>query len=235
MAKPYILNYQNYTHFDQQSGSIFLLNREVGKRFSSYRAVSKLSDLWTASRAVLWVNALTLYRIVAFPVLLGLIFVGRFDIFKWVLIVNFLTDALDGYLARKLKATSVLGARLDSIGDDLTVLAAMIGLWVARSEFIKAEMITFLFPLALFFVQAGCAYFRYGKMTSFHTYGAKAAAILQGFFLCSMFLFEQPLYWLFYTTAVVTSIELLEEIAIVYFLREWKTNVKGIYWVVGNR
>lgn len=203
----------------------------MGKRFSSYRAVSHLADLWTAKRSVLWVNALTLYRIVAFPVLLGLIFLGRFDIFKWLLIVNFLTDALDGYLARKLKATSVLGSKLDSIGDDLTILAAIIGLWVAKSEFIKSEMITFLIPLALFFLQMAGAFWRYGKMTSFHTYGAKAAAILQGLFLCSMFLFEKPPYGLFYTAAVVTTLELVEEFIIVLMVREWRTNIKGLYWL----
>ena len=31
-------------------------------------------------------------------------------------------------------------------------------------------------------------------------YLGKIAAILQGFFMCPMFLFEQPVYWLFYTT-----------------------------------
>jgi hypothetical protein len=50
-----------------------------------------------------------------------------------------------------------------------------------------------------------------------------------------MFLFEKPLYWLFYATAAVTTIELLEEIAIVYSLREWKTNVHGLYWVIGRK
>lgn len=206
----------------------------MGKRVSAYRAVSHLSDLWKARRPVLWVNALTLYRIITFPALLVLIFMGRFDIFRWLLIANFLTDALDGYLARKLKATSVLGSKLDSIGDDLTILAAVIGLWVARSEFIKAEMITFLIPLAIFFLQMGSAYFRYGRMTSFHTYGAKAAAILQGFFLCAMFLFDQPVYWLFYVTAFVTTVELIEEIVIVFLLKEWKTNVKGVYWALSE-
>lgn len=206
----------------------------MGKRVSAYQAVSQLSDLWKARGPVLWVNALTLYRIITFPALLVLIFMGRFDIFRWLLIANFLTDALDGYLARKLKATSVLGSKLDSIGDDLTILAAVIGLWVARSEFIKAEIITFLIPLIIFFLQMGSSYSRYGRMTSFHTYGAKAAAVLQGFFLCSMFLFEQPVYWLFYLTALVTTIELIEEIAIVFLMKEWKTNVKGVYWVLRN-
>jgi CDP-diacylglycerol--glycerol-3-phosphate 3-phosphatidyltransferase len=47
-----------------------------------------------------------------------------------------------------------------------------------------------------------------------------------------MFLFDRPAYWLFYTTALITALELIEEIIIVFFLREWKTNVRGLYWVL---
>ena len=194
--------------------------------------IKTLSDLMTASRPVQLVNLVTLYRIIAVPVLLLLVWMDRYDIFKWLLIASFLTDAIDGYLARKFKATSVLGAKLDSIGDDLTILAAMVGLWVARSAFIIREIIVFAIPLVLFFLQMLMAFVRYGKMTSFHTYLAKAAAILQGFFLCSMFLFDRPVYALFYATAVVTTIELIEEIIMVFLLPLWKADVHGLYWAL---
>lgn len=174
----------------------------------------------------------TLYRTIAFPILLFLIFTNRFDIFKWLLIISFLTDAVDGFLARTFRANSVLGAKLDSIGDDLTILASVIGLAVAKTEFLKREWLIFAIPLGLFFIQLAAAIIRYRKISSFHTYLAKTAAVLQGFFLCSMFLFDRPAYWLFYTTALITALELIEEIIIVFFLREWKTNVRGLYWVL---
>ena len=194
--------------------------------------ISRLSDLRHASRPVLWVNMITLYRTIAFPVLLMLLFMHRFDIFKWMLIVSFLTDAVDGFLARKFKANSVLGAKLDSIGDDLTILAAVIGLFLARFEFLKSEWIFFAIPFGLFFIQITLALLRYGKISSFHTYLAKVAAILQGFFMCSMFLFDEPVYWLFYTTALITTLELIEESLIVLVLPDWKTNVRGLFWVL---
>src|SRR5882672_9775667 len=95
--------------------------------------VSSFSDLLTANWRVKWINVVTLYRIAAFPVLLVLIFTHQFGIFKWLFVISFLTDIIDGYLARKFKANSVLGSRLDSIGDDLTILAGVVGLWVSRS------------------------------------------------------------------------------------------------------
>jgi phosphatidylglycerophosphate synthase len=199
------------------------------------KKISRLSDLRYASRAVQGITMITLYRTVAFPILVILIFTGHLDVFKWLIIVSFFTDAIDGFLARKFNANSVLGAKLDSIGDDLTILAAVIGLAVAKTEFLKENWIIFAIPLCLFFIQMIAAFIRYRKMSSFHTYLAKTAAVLQGFFMCAMFLFEQPVYWLFYTTAIVTTLELIEEIIIVIVLSEWKTNIHGLYWVMKNK
>ena len=196
--------------------------------------ITAFSDLLRANWRVKWVNIITLYRIAAFPVLVILIFTDHLAIFKWLFAVSFLTDVVDGYLARKYKANSVLGSRLDSIGDDLTILAGVIGLWVTRSDFLKTEFIIFAVPLGLFLLQMILALVRYSKRSSFHTYGAKGSAILQGFFLCSMFFVEKPVYWLFYATALATTLELIEEILIVVVMREWKTNVKGLYWVLGR-
>jgi len=44
------------------------------------------------------VNAITLYRLLAAPVLLLLLLNGQLILFKWLLAVSFLTDAIDGYL-----------------------------------------------------------------------------------------------------------------------------------------
>ena len=197
--------------------------------------IERLSDLRNATGPIKWINVITLYRIMAFPVFIFLIFTNRFDVFKWILIISFLTDAVDGFLARKFKASSVLGSKLDSIGDDLTILAGVIGLAVAKSEFLKEYWLIFAIPLLLFFVQVAGAFIRYKKMSSYHTYLAKAAAVFQGLFMCSMFLFAKPVYWLFYTTAIVTTLELIEEILMVIWLPEWKTNVHGLYWVMKEK
>jgi len=199
------------------------------------KKIEKLSDLLNASGPVKWINAITLYRSVVFPVLIFLIFTNRFDVFKWMLIISFLTDAVDGFLARKYKANSILGAKLDSVGDDLTILAAVVGLAVAKMEFLKTHWVIFAIPLSLFFIQVIGAFLRYGKLSSYHTYLAKTAAVFQGFFMCSMFLFVEPPYWLFYATGVITTLELIEEIIIVAVLPEWKTNVRGLYWVIKGK
>src|SRR5215203_1647389 len=181
------------------------------------------------------INGITVYRIVAAPILLILIFTGQYDIFKWLLGISFFTDLIDGYLARKYKVTSVIGTRLDSIGDDLTILVGMIGLFVMKTAFIKQEIVIFIILFSLFLVQTIYAFIHYRKMTSFHTYLAKTAALLQGAFLLFTFFTTEPNLILFYVAAIITMLELIEEIILVSLLKHWKANVKGIYWVLKEK
>lgn len=189
----------------------------------------------TRKQAWYVINGITLYRIVAAPILLILIFTGQFDIFKWLLGISFFTDLIDGFLARRYKVASVLGTRLDSIGDDLTVLAGVIALFVAKMEFIKEQKFIFIFLLLLFLVQTTYAFIRYGKMTNFHTWLAKTAALFQGVFLLLAFFTDEPNLILFYAAAIITILELIEEIILVKLLPDWETNVKGIYWVLKKK
>lgn len=189
----------------------------------------------THKKAWYVINGITLYRVIAAPFLLVLLFTGRYELFKWLLGLSFFTDLIDGFLARKFKVTSVAGTRLDSIGDDLTILVAMTGLFVMKPEFIKQEKIAFIILLALFLVQTIYAFIRYGKMTSFHTWLAKAAAIFQGVFLLLVFFTGEPNMILFYTAVLVTMLELIEEIILVYLLPVWETDVKGIFQVFNKK
>ena len=186
----------------------------------------------THKQAWFVINGITLYRIIAAPFLLVLLFTAQYDIFKWLLGVSFFTDLIDGYLARKCKVTSILGTKLDSIGDDLTVLVGITALFVIKLEFIKEQKITFIILLSLFVIQTSYAFIRYGKITNFHTYLAKTAALLQGVFLLFTFFTPEPNVVLFYAAATITILELTEEIILVNLLQRWETNVKGLYWVL---
>jgi phosphatidylglycerophosphate synthase len=191
--------------------------------------------LFESGKAVRIVNLITLYRIVTFPLLIFLALAAQFVIFKWLLLASFFTDAIDGYLARKFKATSILGARLDSIGDDLTILAAVVGLFATQFDFIQEELTLLLILFGLFFIQLTFSLMRYNKISSFHTYFAKTAAVVTGLFLLSVFFLEEIFYPLFYASYIITLIELIEEIVIVFLLPKWKANVKGLYWVLKEK
>jgi len=181
------------------------------------------------------VNAITLYRLIAAPILLTLLFANELLIFKWFLAINFLTDAADGYLARKYKVTSIFGSILDSVSDDLTIAVAIVGITLVHPGFLKKEIVLVLIQVALFLIQIGFALFRYRKISSFHTYLAKFVTVFQGVFLVLFYWLPQPVYPLFYFVSALTILDLLEEITLVLIMRQWETDVKGIYWVIRSR
>lgn len=178
------------------------------------------------------VNGITAYRTIASPLLVFLAFNKQMDWFKWLLALSFFTDAIDGYLARRFKVTSIAGARLDSIGDDLTVITGIIGMIVFKAAFFNQQRFLLILLLALFGLQTVFAFIKFRKMTSFHTYAAKAAAVLQGVFLILLFFLPNPLYSLFYVAVVVTAVELIEEIIMILLLPRWKSDVRGLYWIM---
>lgn len=178
------------------------------------------------------INGITLYRLATAPLLLYLIITVQPDLFKWLLAFSFFTDAIDGFLARRYKVVSKMGAKLDSLGDDFTVAAGIIGLFAFKFDFIYAELGWLIFLFILFLAETISAFNRYGKTTSFHTILAKIAAVLQGSFLILAFFLPEPIRLLFYLAVVFTALDLLEEIILICLLPKWKADVKGIYWLL---
>ena len=177
------------------------------------------------------INGITWYRIAAAPLLLALLLSGPPVWFKWLVGLSFFTDLIDGVLARWFRVNSSWGARLDSIGDDLTVLITTGGLLMQRPELMTEQWEWLLPLLLLFLVQTGFALYRYRRISSFHTRMAKLAAFTQGLFLLTFYFFDTLYYPLFYIAVIITMLELVEEIILVGWFKKWTTDVKGLYWV----
>lgn len=171
------------------------------------------------------------YRIAAVPVLLALILLEYRQVFSWFLLISYSTDAIDGFLARKLKIASERGSQLDSIGDQLTFIMGLIGLWIFENTFIRENLLFIAIALSLYMLQMLIAFKKYGKATAFHTYLAKASAVVQGIFILWT-LFFSPVYWLFYAMIGLGVLETIEEIALILRYPVWVKDVKGIYWAM---
>jgi cardiolipin synthase (CMP-forming) len=74
-------------------------------------------------------NALSVLRLLLIPVFLWLVLGPEADgVAVAVLMFLGVSDYLDGYLARRLRQTSTLGALLDPVADRLYILAVVVGL-----------------------------------------------------------------------------------------------------------
>ncbi len=174
------------------------------------------------------------YRILAAPFLVVLICFDQRLIFTWFLLISYLTDAIDGYLARKLEITSPRGSQLDSFGDQITLIIGLIGLFVFEKEFIKMNLTIILIAFIPYVVQMIIAYWKYGKATAFHTYFAKFSAIMQSTFILHA-LFFSPDCTLFYVMIAVGLLETLEEVALIFMYDVWASDVKGVYWALRDK
>ncbi len=179
-------------------------------------------------------NILSIYRIVASPVLVSLIFLNQRGLFFFIFVISLFTDILDGFFARKFNLESKTGALLDSIGDIATLITGIIGIAIFEQHFVFQHHIPIISIFGFYFFQKCLSIWRYGKISSFHTYTAKMTAHVQGIFFISLFCFGTNL-WLFYTVVVMSTLTFIEDSILVCLLPKWQTNVKGLLWVLKEK
>ena len=171
-------------------------------------------------------NLLSGLRLVLAPVLLLLAWTGRPTPFLVALTISLLSDLCDGWLARRLGQSSRLGTLLDSYGDLATYLTVPLCAWWLWPDLIRREawyaaavVSAYTFPIALGFL-------KYGRLTAYHTYGAKLSAVVVGASALVLFAGGPPLPFRIATWVLVLAE--LEEIAITTILPQWRPNVPSI-------
>jgi CDP-diacylglycerol---glycerol-3-phosphate 3-phosphatidyltransferase len=110
-------------------------------------------------------NQITMFRIILIPVFLVVFYLpvswnhfGAFAVF-WLASIS---DALDGYLARKLNQSSAFGAFIDPVADKLMVVAALVLLiqdyqlwWISISAILMIAREIFISALREFMSSRG--------------------------------------------------------------------------------
>ena len=178
-------------------------------------------------------NLLSLLRLMLVPVLAITASLGMAELFLALLAISLLSDMLDGYFARKLDQTSELGARLDSWADMLTYAAMILGLYliwpivfVEQKIYIIVATLSYVLPVLL-------ALSRFGSFPSYHTWGAKLAAVLIAPAFYLLVLTDNQLF--FRAVIVFHALVALEEIGITFILKQPRTNVGSIISLLSGR
>ncbi len=128
----------------------------------------------------------------------------------WLLIPTLLTDALDGYLARRLEQVTSLGARLDSLAD--SVLLGSSAMWLAMyvPELTSGpSAMVFFVVLSVWIGQIMVGLLRFGRFANLHLYSHKVAAVAISIFLVHTFIvgFEPALFYLAAGSALLSCAE----------------------------
>ena len=179
-------------------------------------------------------NALSFYRILSFPLIMYFIISGKESLFAVFLIINLITDVLDGLIARKFNLETEFGARLDSIADNLTYILAIIGLLVFKMEEFAPHLSSFLIYVSLLVITMLISLFKFKRFPSLHLYSWKIGGYIQGIFLIVLFGYDfvVPLYYLMVIWGILAT---LEHIILQLYIPRLITNARGLYWVMKNK
>lgn len=175
-------------------------------------------------------NLLTGFRFVAAPVLLWLAWHGYPAAFMGLLAITFVSDLLDGVVARLLGQVTQFGATLDSWADVITYLTIALSCWWLWPAVVSRELLYVGLIVASCLLPALAGMLKFGRFTSYHTWGVKIAAAAMGLTLYVLFLGGPP--WPFRVAAVICILAAIEEIVITWLLPEPESNLRSVWDVL---
>lgn len=179
-------------------------------------------------------NLLSAYRILAFPFIFVIALLKFESLFAILLILNLITDILDGWIARRFNMQTEFGARLDSIADFGTYFLAFMGVFIFKISDFGPHIFIFITFISLFVFTQLISLMKFKRMSSLHLYSWKIGGYIQGAFFT--FLFTLGFSVLFFYIAMIWGIlSFLEHIAIQLISRNMESNQKGIYWILKNK
>jgi phosphatidylglycerophosphate synthase len=125
----------------------------------------------------LWPNLLSGARIALMPAILSAAIAGSRVVFLVLAALSLATDALDGFLARRLNAFSEFGRKLDSVADYLTLLVGLAGIAILWPDIMRRELPWVVAVLTAFFAVIVYGFARLGRAPCYHTWASKAGAV----------------------------------------------------------
>ncbi|HEX3000070.1 MAG TPA: CDP-alcohol phosphatidyltransferase family protein [Armatimonadota bacterium] len=157
-----------------------------------------------------WVaNAVTLARI---PLAVSLLWIPPLGTpFVAIYLLCGISDMVDGFIARKTRTTSALGAKLDSTADFIMV-AVLIGILYPVIRPPLPILIWIVLIAVLRFAAVGVVWVKHHSLSMLHTYGNKVTGFL--LFLFPLAMAALPTTVPIYIVCVAASLSAIEELLI---------------------
>ena len=178
-------------------------------------------------------NLLSIFRLVAAPFLIYIAWCGRHNFFLVLLAISLVTDAIDGFIARKLGVVSDLGAKLDSLGDLAIYFTVPLCAWWLWPEIIIREVFFVLLAIGAYCVPILFAFVKFGEISSYHTLATKIEAVLMS--IAVFILFIADISWPFRLAVIFQFFVAGEEIAITLLLPKLQSNVRSLWHVIKQK
>lgn len=179
-------------------------------------------------------NIICALRLLGSIVLFGVAINSKPQLFAVIFIVLSLSDWIDGKLARWLNQRSEFGARFDSFADSVLYGALFFGLFWLKWNVMKAEAAWWIVALLSYVLTTSFGLCKFGKIPSYHTYGAKTTQwLILGAALALLLDYST---WPYRIAMIGVTLTNLEATAMTWILKEWRADVLTILHVLpGSR
>jgi cardiolipin synthase len=172
-------------------------------------------------------NAVSVLRILMAPVLFYFALTQKPVWFLAALMFSGFTDVLDGFLARTLHQTTVIGSRLDSWGDFTIYSTMAICAWILWPDITATELTSYVVIVISITAPVIVGLIKFKTITSYHTWTVKVAVVVT--FVGYILLFGGWLDWPFRVAAVFCAVAALEEIAITLLIHHEHVDVRTVW------
>jgi CDP-diacylglycerol--glycerol-3-phosphate 3-phosphatidyltransferase len=172
-------------------------------------------------------NVLSALRLICAFVAVGLAVGGMRAPFAWLVGIMLISDWLDGKLAIALRQQTTFGARLDSVADNAMYGALLFGLVWMHGDLVRHEWPWFASVLVSFAITSLAGWFKYGRLPSYHTRGAKISWLLVS--LAALSIFAAGPAWPLRLAATVVVLTNVEATVMTCVLKDWHADVPSVW------
>ncbi len=174
-------------------------------------------------------NIISLYRLLSVPVLFYIAWKGNEKLFFYWFLFNIFTDALDGFIARKLNMQTKIGAKLDSLADFAMYLLAMFAMLQLKYNELQPVIFSFYLIIGYYLFIDIFALIKFKEVSSLHLYFSKVNGIIQSIFFVLLFTigFNKQFYWFMF---VLSSFSFIENMYFLIRMDRMRSDLKGIFW-----
>jgi cardiolipin synthase len=157
-------------------------------------------------------NLITVSRLILLPILWACAFLGHADCVGIGLLIAGVTDTLDGVIARRMKLTSDLGSKLDTVADQLVLLSCAGWIYLLLPEIFTENKVLSLIALAAYLLTVLVGLVKFRRAANLHLYLSRAASLALYIFIVHAFIagrYSRMLFMIAWAGLIISSVETL--------------------------
>jgi CDP-diacylglycerol--glycerol-3-phosphate 3-phosphatidyltransferase len=180
-------------------------------------------------------NQLTAARLILIPVMWVLAWL-KLPIYIGIgTLASFVTDVLDGHIARKLNQVSESGSKFDSLADNLLLPSALAWLWLFRPEVYVENIPICILAVIIYFSYLLLGGIKFKRFANLHLYSSKAASVPMYLFMSHALIADHYSRILFYIAAAMFLVSSGESFLLLLVCNEVNEHMGSLFLVWQRR